>query len=1015
MRHLFLTIVSFISIAAMSQSQVVSDPVINTLNSSTTIGAASIHDPSIVYSPADRMYYIWGSHMGNARSSNLLSWTTMHSSIWYDPYFVNLAHQGDAEGTACNVRTAFNTQQVTQVKNYAGELVSMSNFNAETYANRYATQPYFDHDGIYHNDKEYYVDGCMWAPDIIWNGNMQKWCMYLSLNGDNWSSIIILLTSSSAEGPWTYQGPVVMGGFNGTSYNVLRGSTEVVDSAVVTPNFRETDLSIALGVNSIPSRYNVGTSWGSYWPNCIDPCAFFDEDGELWLAYGSWSGGIFILKLDKETGLNDYQYNYENNPSDYSSKGRNGVSDPYFGRKIAGGYYVSGEGPYIKHIGDYYYLFMSYGGFAPREGYDMRIFRSTKPNGPYTDAAGRSAVYTGYALNHNTTGNTMADTRGTKILGAYTGWGEMQTQGWNSQGHNSAVVNPTTNQAFVVYHTKFNDGTNGHLVHIQQLFQNESGWLVASPFAYNGETETLESVKTSHYTTDDLVGDWHFIRHHYKMRQDSTTIANQKPVMIHLSEDGTVSGAYTGTWSTTAGTDYITLTIGGYTYKGVICSSSMNGDASGHTWTGNNHKTISFTCMDSSTNSENSGTPVWGYRLEPRSAIAINYPTLHLPSAASNLTSNLNVYSQTTENVKLSWSSNNLDILSNTGKFSAPEDGVAASVTFTGKLTCGDYYWTKDFSWQNRGSRKKINTGQANGDYLTGLVAYYDFDQEPAVNRMDETQTATLDRSHRSGTVPTFETDSAYRIGNVLHQYFGAQVRCSYARMDNPLKGQSNLEGATISLWVKRLDSNVWDALWSVFDGTSSSDSGARLYLTGNSYLGYNSNSGTWFDINHPNDVTSSNIPVGEWTLVTYVFTDSGVTLYINGIAKAAETFASSAASAEDFDYSLVLDWLTSANYFYLGMGSFWGSAPAVFDDLLIYNRALTQDDITGLNTMENRNYDFSSGQYTPTGISFLEGSETDNSNGLYDAEIYDLNGRRLNGAPQKGIYIKGGKKKIAL
>ena len=42
------------------------------------------------------------------------------------------------------------------------------------------------------------------------------------------------------------------------------------------------------------------------------------------------------------------------------------------------------------------------------------------------------------------------------------------------------------------------------------------------------------------------------------------------------------------------------------------------------------------------------------------------------------------------------------------------------------------------------------------------------------------------------------------------------------------LKGQ-NLEGATVSLWVKRLDSNVWDALWSFFNGTTSSATGERL------------------------------------------------------------------------------------------------------------------------------------------------------------------------------------------
>ena len=151
------------------------------------------------------------------------------------------------------------------------------------------------------------------------------------------------------------------------------------------------------------------------------------------------------------------------------------------------------------------------------------------------------------------------------------------------------------------------------------------------------------------------------------------------------------------------------------------------------------------------------------------------------------------------------------------------------------------------------------------------------------------------------------------------------------------------------------------------FGSTTSSATGERLYLTGNTYLGYNNNNGTWFDINHPNSVTSTNIPANTWTLVTYVFTESGITLYINGEAKANESYAGS-ADADAFDYSKVLDWMSSANYFYLGMGSFGGSAPAMFDDLLIYNRALTEEDIAGLTVMANRDFNFATGHY-PTVI----------------------------------------------
>ena len=50
---------------------------------------------------------------------------------------------------------------------------------------------------------------------------------------------------------------------------------------------------------------------GSYnndlFPNAIDPDLFYDKDGKLWMTYGSWSGGIFELQIDKESGKPVYR------------------------------------------------------------------------------------------------------------------------------------------------------------------------------------------------------------------------------------------------------------------------------------------------------------------------------------------------------------------------------------------------------------------------------------------------------------------------------------------------------------------------------------------------------------------------------------------------------------------------------------------------------------------------------------------------------------------------------------
>lgn len=105
------------------------------------------------------------------------------------------------------------------------------------------------------------------------------------------------------------------------------------------------------------------------WPNCIDPNTVKDREGRLWLVYGSWSGGIFLIELDVETGL----------PIHPKQDVKNQV-DPYFGKKLLGGGHKSIEGPYILYDpqADYYYLFVSFGWLARDGGYQIRLFRSKR-------------------------------------------------------------------------------------------------------------------------------------------------------------------------------------------------------------------------------------------------------------------------------------------------------------------------------------------------------------------------------------------------------------------------------------------------------------------------------------------------------------------------------------------------------------------------------------------------------------------------------------------------------------
>lgn len=523
----------------------------------------SVHDPSVVWNPSNRRYYIFGSHRATATSSDMINWTWSNFS-WY--------------GGASNANT-FKTQQVTTVlKN--GEEVEFPNFDATGWS------------GAYGN---YNIDGNLWAPDVIYNTAMKKWCMYMSVNGPTWNSSIVLLTANNITGPYRYQGPVVVTGFNVNNHANV--------------NYKKTDLELVLGTQkSLPSRYTA--YWGRRWPHAIDPCVFYDQTGQLWMAYGSWSGGIWMLKLNAETGLRDYDVKYA-----VAGSGDNVTSDPYFGKRIAGGFYSSGEGSYIEYIGGYYFFFVSNGGLAeggkPDDynfgGYQMRVFRSDKPDGPYKDRRGQTAVLSNYELNFGPNSSQ----RGVNIFGAYSDWGyqTVGNMGERSQGHNS-IIAAADGRIYLVYHTRFQTG-GGFENRVHQCYLNKDNWLVAAPFEYSGEkVKTTDIAEKQLIPTDKIPGVYQFLKHGYGLDHRKKEV--NKPVDIHLNYDGTISGDLSGKWSIEEGTSYITITCGGVTYKGVMVEQTLEPRTT---------KTPAFTALATS------GVTVWGYKSA----------SLPIPDAISNV------------------------------------------------------------------------------------------------------------------------------------------------------------------------------------------------------------------------------------------------------------------------------------------------------------------------------------------------------------------------------------------
>ena len=438
------------------------------------------HDPSI-FRDADGTYYIFGSFLSGAFTKDLFDWTSIDA---------------DFQGS-------FTEEVKAQIRAWNDD-ASAGHWN------------------------DY-----LWAPDIIYNPVMEKYCMYLSANGDNWKSNIVLLTADAVDGPYDYAGTIVYGGFNAEDYG-------------------ETDAPQVLGESEIPERYITNgvdnKKWGDMFPNCIDPCVFYDDDGNLWMSYGSWSGGIFMLELEEETGLRDYSVSYDTDIH----------SDAYFGKKIAGGAYVSGEASYIQKIGDYYFLFISYGNLEAAGGYNVRVFRSKTPDGGYEDELGNTPYYDKYRFNYN-------DSVGIRLFGGYK-WRNFLT-GQAAQGHNSAFTDED-GKAYIVFHTRTTKGTEEHYVKVHQLFLTKEGWIVAAPYQTNGE-----SLNNSGFAVSDVAGDYEVIIHELDI--DYGSLETNKPQFITLTEDGKITGEMEGSWSLEPGTPYITLKLAGKTYSGLTLTMKV--------------------------------------------------------------------------------------------------------------------------------------------------------------------------------------------------------------------------------------------------------------------------------------------------------------------------------------------------------------------------------------------------------------------------------------------------------
>ena len=304
----------------------------------------------------------------------------------------------------------------------------------------------------------------LWAPFIMKAGN--EFRLYYSLAPTSGrTSCIGLLTANSPEGPWVEKGLTV------TSINTGPGTNAIDPSVVVTPS------------------------------------------GEHWMVYGSSWDGLYQLKLNPATGL----------AMTSGDKGTRIVRRGWTGGKVNGNL----EGPEIIYNPetDYYYLFTAYDWLSTK--YNVRVFRSKTPNGPFHDWNGVNV--------------DDPEDNGPMILAPYK---FINHSGWAGVAH--CAVFKDGNQYFMAHQGRPGVDRNFMVMHVRKIFWTSDGWPVVSP-------ERYAAVENNPVKADEITGNYEQIVLGYQIvpgfDAEQTDPQYNEAFAATLDADGKINGDPANTWT----------------------------------------------------------------------------------------------------------------------------------------------------------------------------------------------------------------------------------------------------------------------------------------------------------------------------------------------------------------------------------------------------------------------------------------------------------------------------------
>ncbi|HEY5552439.1 MAG TPA: arabinan endo-1,5-alpha-L-arabinosidase [Opitutaceae bacterium] len=256
-------------------------------------------------------------------------------------------------------------------------------------------------------------NGHIWAPDIVQHDG--KFFLYYSVSAF---------------------------GKNTSAIGVTVNKTLDPDS----PDYDWKDHGIV--IRSVPNR--------DMW-NAIDPNIIIDEDGTPWMSFGSFWGGLKLVKLTPDL-LSVAE------PQEWHSIAKRERS-VLVNDELAGPAEI--EAPFIFRKGGYYYLFVSWDKCCRGKDstYKMVVGRSKDVRGPYVDKAAKS----------------LADGGGTLLLAG--------TPDWAGVGHNSTYT--FDDRDYLVFHA-YETADNGlQKLKIAGLKWDEAGWPVVDETVLYDYTSVL--------------------------------------------------------------------------------------------------------------------------------------------------------------------------------------------------------------------------------------------------------------------------------------------------------------------------------------------------------------------------------------------------------------------------------------------------------------------------------------------------------------------------------------------